>query len=145
MVPEGDLGPESDGQPGLLAEPAPVGPIETESTPESQDTAAVGGEREGGRSSWRSGLLGWVALLGELVAAAVLGVLIWYAFSLLWQLYPYVAAIAAPLVLAGVVTAGQLLRRRRSKESLGSAAIAALLLVAAFLVVLPAAAVLARS
>jgi hypothetical protein len=55
------------------------------------------------------------------------------------------AAAAAPLVLAGVVATGQMLRQWRSQEPLGTAAITALLLVAAILVVLPAAVVLARS
>lgn len=91
----------------------------------------------------RAGVLGWVLFAVEMAGAAVLGVLIWYAFSLLWELYPYVAAAAAPIVLAGVVLVSQGLRRWRLQEPLSSSAIAALLLVAAFLVVLPAAAVLA--
>jgi hypothetical protein len=90
-------------------------------------------------------VLSWLVFAVELVVAAVLGVLIWYTFNLLWELYPYAAAAAAPLVLAGVVATGQMLRQWRSQEPLGTAAITALLLVAAILVVLPAAVVLARS
>jgi hypothetical protein len=100
---------------------------------------------QGGEVSRRAGALGWLAFAVELVVAAVLGVVIWYAFSLLWELYPYAAAVAAPVVLAGVVTAGQSLRRRHAPGTLSPMAITALLLVAAFLVVLPAAAVLSRS
>lgn len=85
--------------------------------------------------------LGWLLSAAELVGAAVLGVLIWYAFSLLWELYPYVAALAAPFVLTGLVVGGRLVRRRSGRR-LGLSTLIALLLVGTLLAVLPAAAVL---
>lgn len=97
-----------------------------------------------GRQAPRRAGLGWLLFAVELIVASVLGVLIWYAFTVLWELYPYAAAVAAPLVLTGVVLAGQQVRRWHAQEPLGMSATAGLLLVAAFLVVLPAAAVLAR-
>ncbi|MEJ7705395.1 MAG: hypothetical protein WKF47_17950 [Geodermatophilaceae bacterium] len=100
--------------------------------------------RRAGDRSALGRVFGWFVFVIELVVAAVLGVLIWYAFGLLWELYPYAAAVAAAVVLSGLVTAGQVLRRWRSQDPLGPMAVAALLLVAAFLVVLPAAAVLTR-
>lgn len=87
---------------------------------------------------------GWSLLIVEVVLAAFLGVLLWYGFSVLWELYPYAAAVAAPGVLAGIVGVGQLLRARRGLPPLPGSAVFALLLVGAVLAVLPAAAVLAR-
>lgn len=88
--------------------------------------------------------LGWLLFAVELVVAAILGVLIWYAFSLLWELYPYVAALAAPFVLTGLVVGGRVVRRRSGRR-LGLSSLIALLLVGSLLVVLPAAAVLSGS
>lgn len=86
-------------------------------------------------------VLGWLLFAVELVVAAILGVLIWYAFSLLWELYPYVAALSAPFVLTGLVIGGRVVRRRSGRR-LGLSALITLLLVGSLLVVLPAAAVL---
>ncbi|MBA3250797.1 MAG: hypothetical protein H0T66_10950 [Geodermatophilaceae bacterium] len=86
-------------------------------------------------------VLGWLLFAVELVVAAILGVLIWYAFSLLWELYPYVAALSAPFVLTGLVIGGRVVRRRSGRR-LGLSSLITLLLVGSLLVVLPAAAVL---
>ncbi len=88
---------------------------------------------------------GWSLLIVEVVLVAFLGVLLWYGFSVLWELYPYAAAVAAPGVLAGIVGVGQLLRARRGLPPLPGSVVFALLLVGTVLAVLPAAAVLARS
>lgn len=136
------------GQPEQSREPAAarataIGAVDaTTAVPEVVPGPAATRSMSSSMSS-HSGVLGWILFVVELAAAAGLGVLIWYAFSLLWELYPYAAAVAAPVVLAGVVLGSQLLRRWRSQEPLGASAIAALLLVAAFLVVMPAAGVLA--
>lgn len=127
---------ETSAEPDPDLDPAGDTDAEPEPEPDAGDRREV---------SWHRGVLSWLVFAVELVVAAVLGVLIWYTFNLLWELYPYAAAAAAPLVLAGVVATGQMLRRWRSQEPLGTAAITALLLVAAILVVLPAAVVLARS
>ncbi len=135
IEPAPDLGSGDEPRSGVDVEPAPDAGPDSDAAPGSADRT----------TSRRSGVLGWLVFLVELAAAAALGVLIWYVFSLLWELYPYVAAVAAPFVLAGVVLIAEALRRRRSQERLSAAVTVALLLVTAFLVVLPAAAVLAGS
>jgi len=165
--PDTDPTPDPDAEPRteefeVVAPPEPPAGFELRTSPAVATSApprgrgrhgADSGDRgrieqageDGPEPSRHGAAVGWLILATELLAAAVLGVVIWYAFSLLWELYPYIAAVAAPVVLAGLVLAGQLLRRARSQEPMGPSVIAVLLLVAAFLVVFPAASVLARS
>lgn len=117
----------------------PAAPRGTE-IPDLAVQADSRGERTARASTARTAL-GWLLFLVELVVAAVLGVLIWYAFSLLWELYPYVAALAAPFVLTGIVIGGRIVRVRSGRR-LGLSTLVTLLLVGSLLVVLPAAAVL---
>lgn len=151
--PQAQPAQESEPRPNRVLASAPE-PVRVPEPPSGSPPVAVGTEGSGREAvevgnarpaSRRAGALGWVVFAVELVAAAVLGVLIWYAFGLLWELYPYAAAVVTPFVLAGVVTGAQVLRRWRSREPLGSLAVTALLVVAAFLVVFPAATVLAQS
>lgn len=89
-------------------------------------------------------VLGALRLLLELVVAAVLGVVVYYTFGLLWDLYPYLGVAAAALVLAGLAAAGQWLRLRRGGGALPPLVLGAVLVVGAILTLLPAAEVLTR-
>ncbi|CAN5874298.1 hypothetical protein BH18ACT7_BH18ACT7_04480 [soil metagenome] len=120
-------GTDSEDEP-LAPEPSEPEPVPDGAPPASPAVAA-------------RAVLGWLLFAVELVVAAILGVLIWYAFSLLWELYPYVAALSAPFVLTGLVIGGRVVRRRSGRR-LGLSSLITLLLVGSLLVVLPAAAVL---
>ena len=135
--------PEREPEPGRDPEPGPGPEPGPEREPEPEPEPAPESAPEDRRGSVLGPLVGWLLFAVELVIAAVVGVLVWYSFRLLWELYPYAAALAAPVALTGLVAGGQLLRRRRSPEPLGLPALAALVLVGTLLVVLPAAAVLA--
>ena len=138
-------GAEADGVDSGGAEAAWVDSAEAEAEIDAGEQARTAPAAEPAAVPAGSAARGWSLLLVEVVAAAFLGVLLWYGFSVLWELYPYAAAVAAPVVLAGIVGVGQLLRARRGLPALPGSAVFALLLVGAVLAVLPAAAVLARS
>lgn len=90
----------------------------------------------------RGGAAGWAILVVELLAAAGLGVGAWYAFSALWELLPYVAAFAGPLVVTGLVAVAGALRARTGRNPLGLPTLCILVFAGTVLVVLPAATVI---
>ena len=90
----------------------------------------------------RGGAASWAILAVELVAALGLGVAAWYAFSALWELLPYVAAFAGPLVITGLVAVAGALRARTGRNPLGLPTLCILVFAGTVLVVLPAATVI---
>ncbi|MDQ4039174.1 MAG: hypothetical protein M3313_12715, partial [Actinomycetota bacterium] len=90
----------------------------------------------------RGGVASWVILAVELLAALGLGVAAWYAFSAVWELLPYVAAFAGPLVVTGLVAVAGALRARTGRNPLGLATLCILVFAGTVLVVLPAATVI---
>ncbi len=86
-----------------------------------------------------SGALSWAVLVVELLAALGLGVAAWYAFSALWDLLPYVAVFAGPLVVTGLVAVAGALRARTGRNPLGLPTLCILVFAGTVLVVLPAA------
>ncbi|MEJ7770339.1 MAG: hypothetical protein WKF51_00450 [Geodermatophilaceae bacterium] len=85
------------------------------------------------------GMVSWVILVVELLAALGLGVGAWYAFSALWELLPFVAAFAGPLVVTGLVAVAGALRARTGRNPLGLPTLCVLVFAGMVLVVLPAA------
>lgn len=86
-----------------------------------------------------SGALSWAILVVELLAALGLGVAAWYAFSALWDLLPYVAVFAGPLVVTGLVAVAGALRAKTGRNPLGLPTLCILVFAGTVLVVLPAA------
>lgn len=96
-------------------------------------------EEDEEQASTRGGVLGWAVLLVEVLAAIGLGIAVWYAFSALWDLLPYVAAFAGPLVVTGLVAVAGALRARTGRNPLGLPTLCILVFAGTVLVVLPAA------
>lgn len=90
----------------------------------------------------RSGAVGWAIFAVELLASLGLGVAAWYAFSALWELLPFVAAFAGPLVVTGLVAVAGALRARTGRNQLDLPTLCMLVFAGTVLVVLPAATVL---
>lgn len=90
----------------------------------------------------RGGVASWAILAVELLAALGLGVAAWYAFSAVWELLPYVAAFAGPLVVTGLVAVAGALRSRTGRNPLGLPTLCVLVFAGTVLVVLPAATVI---
>jgi hypothetical protein len=89
------------------------------------------------------GALAWLRFVGELVFAAAVGTGVYFAFSVLWELLPYVAAVAAPLAVTGLVTGVGMWRARQGRGPVGTPLLAVLLFAATLLVIVPAAGLLA--
>lgn len=87
------------------------------------------------------GIGAWVILVVELLAALGLGVAVWFAFSALWELLPFAAAFAGPLVVTGLVAVAGALRARTGRNPLGLPTLCILVFAGMVLVVLPAATV----
>ncbi len=108
--------------------PSPLAPAPADDP--SEDDSAV---------ALHSGAISWAILVVELLAALGLGVAAWYAFSALWELLPYAAALAGPLVVTGLVAVAGALRARTGRNSLGLPTLCILVFAGTVLVVLPAA------
>jgi len=96
-------------------------------------------EDESSAVALHSGVASWAILGVELLAALGLGVGVWYAFSALWDLLPYVAAFAGPLVVTGLVAVAGALRARTGRNPLGLPTLCILVFAGMVLVILPAA------
>jgi hypothetical protein len=85
----------------------------------------------------------WVRFVGELVLALAVGVGVYYLFTVLWELLPYVAVVAAPLVIAGMVGGVAFWRSKHGQGPLRTQVLVLLLFAGTLLVVVPAAGLLA--
>jgi hypothetical protein len=90
----------------------------------------------------REGALAWLRFAGELVIALGVGVGIYFAFTVLWEMLPYVAVIAAPLVVAGLVGGVAMWRHRMGREQMGVRLLAVLVFAGTLLAIAPAAGLL---
>ncbi|WP_460683202.1 hypothetical protein [Modestobacter lapidis] len=86
--------------------------------------------------------LAWARFAGELLLAVAVGVGTYFAFTLLWELMPYVALVAAPLALTGLVAGVAAWRHRREQAQLGVRLLAVLVFAGTLLVIAPAAGLL---
>ncbi|MEI4270192.1 hypothetical protein TEK04_00510 [Klenkia sp. LSe6-5] len=87
--------------------------------------------------------LAWARFVGELVLALAVGVGVYYLFTVLWELLPYVAVVAAPLAIAGMVGSVSWWRGRHGQGALPMRVLVLLLFAGTLLVVVPAAGLLA--
>jgi hypothetical protein len=90
----------------------------------------------------RQSVLAWVRFAGEMVVALGVGVGVYFAFTVLWQLVPWIAVVAAPLVVTALVAGAAWWRQRRGDGALGVRLLAVLLFAGTLLVVAPAAGLL---
>ena len=87
--------------------------------------------------------LAWLRFAGELVVALAVGIGLYFAFTVLWELVPYVALVAAPVAVTGLVAGVAAWRRRQGEGELGMRLHLVLLLAGTVLVIAPAARLLA--
>ena len=90
----------------------------------------------------REGALAWLRFAGELVIALGVGVGVYFAFTVLWEMLPYVAVIAAPVVVAGLVGGVAMWRHRMGREQMGVRLLAVLVFAGTLLAIAPAAGLL---
>jgi hypothetical protein len=88
------------------------------------------------------GALAWARFVGELVVAVAVGVGVYFAFSALWELQPYAAVVAAPLVVTGLVGGVHWWRDRHRRGAPGLRMTAVLLFAGTLLTIAPAASLL---
>ncbi|MBA3367433.1 MAG: hypothetical protein H0T99_01940 [Geodermatophilaceae bacterium] len=130
---------QSAGSSGATEAGATNAPAHANRSPSPLATAAPEDPDEDAAVPLPSGALSWAILIVELLAALGLGVAAWYAFSALWDLLPYVAAFAGPLVVTGLVAVAGALRARTGRNPLGLPTLCILVFAGTVLVVLPAA------
>jgi hypothetical protein len=122
------------------AEAHPVtGPIPVQKAAASADLPVEDEEPLTGRES----ALAWARFVGELVVALAVGIGLYFAFTVLWELMPYVALVAAPVTVTALVAGVAAWRQKRGQGALGVRLLAVLLLAGTVLVIAPAAGLLA--
>ncbi|MCO7222401.1 hypothetical protein [Klenkia sp. PcliD-1-E] len=87
----------------------------------------------------------WVRFAGELLVALAVGVGLYYLFSVLWELQPYAAVVAAPLAMTGLVGGVSAWRQRQGQGPVGLRLLVVLLFAGTLLCVVPAAGLLSGS
>ena len=92
----------------------------------------------GGESRFVPGL--WAS--GELFAALAAGVGIYFLFTVLWELLPYLAVVLAPLAVAALVAGVGAWRQRQDKEQVGVRLLGILVFAGTLLTIAPAAGLL---
>src|SRR4051794_20280543 len=91
----------------------------------------------------KQSVLAWLRFGAELVVALAVGIGLYFAFTVLWELMPYVALVAAPVSVTALVAGVAAYRQRRGQGQLGVRLLAVLLLAGTVLVIAPAAGLLA--
>jgi hypothetical protein len=90
----------------------------------------------------REGALAWLRFAGELVIALAVGVGVYFAFTVLWEMLPYAAVVAAPVVVAGLVGGVAVWRHRMGREQIVVRLLAVLVFAGTLLAIAPAAGLL---
>ncbi|SDG02408.1 hypothetical protein [Klenkia brasiliensis] len=118
------------------SEPVPTtGPIPKVVLPKDEPTGAE-------PLSAPQAAVAWARFAGELVVALAVGVGLYYLFTVLWELQPYVAVVAAPLAITGLVGGAAAWRQRQGQGQLGLWVLLVLLFAGTLLCVVPAAGLL---
>jgi hypothetical protein len=90
----------------------------------------------------REGAMAWLRFAGELLVALAAGVGIYFLFTVLWELLPYLAVVLAPVAVAGLVGGVAAWRQRQDREPVGVRLVAVLVFAGTLLTIAPAAALL---
>jgi len=91
----------------------------------------------------RESALAWLRFGGELVIALAVGVGIYFAATVLWEIVPHVAVLLAPLAVTALVTGVGVWRQRQGREPVGARLLAVLVFAGTLLTIAPAAGLLA--
>ena len=91
----------------------------------------------------RESALAWLRFAGELVVALAVGVGIYFAATVLWEIVPHVAVLLAPLAVTALVTGVGVWRQRQGREPVGVRLLAVLVFAGTLLTIAPAAGLLA--
>jgi hypothetical protein len=92
-----------------------------------------------------AGPAAWLRFAGELVVAAAVGVGVYFAFTVLWEMLPHLAVVASPLVVTGLVAGVSAWRQRSGRGPVGIRMLALLVFAGTVLTILPAAGLLAAA
>jgi hypothetical protein len=90
-----------------------------------------------------SGPGAWLRFAGELLVAAAVGVGVYFAFTVLWEMVPHIAVVASPLVVTGLVAGVGAWRTHAGRGPVGTRLLALLVFAGTVLTILPAAGLLA--
>src|SRR5206468_1225826 len=140
-------------RPAARVEPqAPQAPApRSGSRSDDRDPGGLGGRArhrgrpDGGADGPPSGPAAWLRFAGELVVAAAVGVGVYFAFTVLWEMLPHLAVVASPLVVTGLVAGVGAWRQRSGRGPLGIRLLALLVFAGTVLTILPAAGLLAAA
>jgi hypothetical protein len=149
----GEPGPTTAAIPGMRTGRTPGFPAGVGSRAGSPEVPSTGpipkivlptGEDEGAEPLTRAqSAVAWARFVGELVLALAVGVGVYYLFTVLWELLPYAAVVAAPLAIAGMVGGVSFWRSRHGQGPMETRLLVLLLFAGTLLVVVPAAGLLA--
>ncbi|WP_040339143.1 hypothetical protein [Candidatus Blastococcus massiliensis] len=87
--------------------------------------------------------LAWLRFAGELVIALAVGVGVFFAATVLWEMASYVALLLVPLAVTGLVAGVGMWRQRQGEEPVGPRLLAVLVFAGTLLTIVPAAQLLA--
>jgi hypothetical protein len=90
----------------------------------------------------KEGALAWLRFGGELLVALAAGVGIYFLFTVLWELLPYLAVVAAPVAVAALVAGVGAWRQRQDREPAGVRLTGILVFAGTLLTIAPAAGLL---
>jgi hypothetical protein len=94
-------------------------------------------------STPRESALAWLRFAGELIIALAVGVGVYFAATVLWEMVPHVAVLLAPLAVTGLVAGVGVWRQRQGREPIGLRLLAVLVFAGTLLTIVPAAGLLA--
>ncbi|MDT0274841.1 hypothetical protein [Blastococcus goldschmidtiae] len=87
--------------------------------------------------------LAWLRFVGELVIALAVGVGVFFAATVLWEMAAYVALLLVPLAVTGLVAGVGMWRQRQGADPVGPRLLALLVFAGTLLTIVPAAQLLA--
>jgi hypothetical protein len=122
-----------------------TGPIPVVRAGQASDDLDDADLREDLDSTPRESALAWLRFAGELIIALAVGVGVYFAATVLWEMVPHVAVLLAPLAVTGLVTGVGVWRQKQGREPVGPRLLAILVFAGTLLTIAPAAGLLAGS
>lgn len=119
---------------GAAPSTGPIPPVDR-----AAHAAEPAGDVDGARPE---GAMAWLRFAGELALAAAVGVGVYFAFTVLWEMVPHIAALASPVVVTGLVLGVSTWRQHSGRGPLPARMLGVLVFAGTVLTILPAAALL---
>ena len=94
-------------------------------------------------STPKESALAWLRFAGELVIALAAGVGIYFLFTVIWEMLPYLAVVVSPLAITALVAGVGAYRHKMARDPVGPKLLAVLVFAGVLLTVAPAAGLLA--